>query len=63
MESLVGKLGHASRVVPPGKTSMMHMFELLGDTRQAHHRSLPLRPLVVGNFPGDMEWREHDANP
>ena len=37
LESLVGKLGHASRVVPPGKTFLRRMFELLGGTRQAHH--------------------------
>ena len=37
LESLVGKLGHAARAVPPGRTLMRRMFELLTGTRQAHH--------------------------
>ena len=37
LESLVGKLAHASQVVRPGKTFMRRMFELLAGTRLAHH--------------------------
>ena len=37
LESLVGKLGHAARVVAPGRTFMRRMFELLAGVRQAHH--------------------------
>ena len=37
LESLIGKLGHASRAVVPGKTFMRRMFELLAGVRQAHH--------------------------
>ena len=37
LESLVGRLCHASRVVKPGKTFMRHLFEALAGTRQAHH--------------------------
>lgn len=37
LESLIGKLGHACKVVRPGKTFMRHMFELMAGTRQAHH--------------------------
>ena len=37
LESLVGRLSHASRVVKPGKTFMRHLFEALTGTRQAHH--------------------------
>ena len=37
LESLVGQLGHASRVVAPGKTFMRRLFELLAGVRQAHH--------------------------
>ena len=37
LESLVGKLAHASQVVQPGKTFMRRMFELLAGTRLAHH--------------------------
>ena len=37
LESLVGQLGHASRVVAPGKTFMRQLFELLAGVRQAHH--------------------------
>ena len=49
MESLVGKLGHASRVVPPGKTSMMHMFELLGGTSP--------QPSAQTSCGGQLSWR------
>ena len=37
LELLVGQLGHASRVVAPGKTFMWQFFELLAGVRQAHH--------------------------
>ena len=37
LESLVGKLGHASRVVPPGRTFLRRLFELLRRTRRGHH--------------------------
>ena len=37
LESLVGKLGHAARVMTPGRTFMRCMFELLASVRQAHH--------------------------
>ena len=37
LESLVGRLSHASQVVKPGKTLMRHLFEALMGTRQAHH--------------------------
>ena len=38
LESLVGKLAHASRVVPPGKTFLQGFFELVkGIRRDFHH--------------------------
>ena len=37
LESIVGKLAHAARVVKPGKTFMRRMFETLAGARQAHH--------------------------
>ena len=37
LESLIGKLSHACKVVRPGKTFMRRMFELLSGTRRAHH--------------------------
>ena len=37
LESLVGKLGHAARVVTPGRTFMRRVFELLAGMRQDHH--------------------------
>ena len=37
LKSLVGKRAHASAVVPPGKTFMRRMFELLRVAQQAHH--------------------------
>ena len=33
-----GKLGHAAQVVPPGKTFMRRLFELLRGTKRAHHQ-------------------------
>ena len=37
LESLVGKLAHAARVVKPGKTFMRRLFEVLGGARLSHH--------------------------
>ena len=38
LESLVSRLGHASRVVQPGKTLMRRLFEALAGARRSHHR-------------------------
>ena len=51
LESLVGKLAHASKVVQPGKTFMRRMFELLAGTRQAHHHSR-----LSVSFRSDLLW-------
>jgi len=37
LESLVGRLCHASRVVKPGKTFMHRLFEALAGARRPHH--------------------------
>ena len=37
LESIVGKLAHASRVVKPGKTFMRRLFKLLSGVSRAHH--------------------------
>ena len=37
LESLVGRLYHASRVVKPGKTFMRHLFEVLFGALRSHH--------------------------
>ena len=37
LESVAGKLVHASHVVKPGKTFMRYLFELLSGVRKAHH--------------------------
>ena len=36
-KSLVGSLGHAGRVVQPGKTFLRRMFELLSTSKKPHH--------------------------
>ena len=36
-KSLVGSLGHAGRVVRPGKTFLRRMFELLSTSKKPHH--------------------------
>ena len=51
LESLVGKLAHASQVVQPGKTFMRRMFELLAGTRLAHHH---IR--LSKAFRSDLQW-------
>ena len=51
LESLVGKLGHAARVVPPGKTFMRRMFELMSTARKPHHRVRLSR-----EFQSDLAW-------
>ena len=38
LESLVGKLSHASRVVQPGKTFLLQLFEVLKGTPKGFHR-------------------------
>jgi len=37
LESIVGKLAHATRVVKPGKTFRRHLFKLLSGVSRAHH--------------------------
>ena len=37
LESLIGRLSHASRVVKPGKTFMRRLFEALSGARRSHH--------------------------
>jgi hypothetical protein len=51
LESLVGKLAHASTVVPPGKTFLQRMFELLGVARRAEHHIRLGAP-----FRSDLLW-------
>ena len=51
LESLVGKLAHASTVVKPGRTFLRWMFELLAGTRKAfYHVRLGL------SFQSDLLW-------
>ena len=51
LESLVGKLAHASTVVRPGKTFMRRMFELLAGVRKPHHH---IR--LSQSFQSDILW-------
>ena len=51
LESLVGKLAHAARVVRPGKTFMRRLFELLGGARKSQHHVRLSRP-----FRSDLQW-------
>ena len=37
LESLIGRLNHASRVVKPGKTFMRRLFEALAGAHRSHH--------------------------
>lgn len=51
LESLVGKLAHAAKVVKPGKTFLRRMFELLGGARRPHHH---IR--LSAAFQSDLLW-------
>lgn len=51
LESLVGRLAQASRVIRPGKTFMRRLFELLAGTRRAHHH---IRLNL--SFRSDIQW-------
>ena len=51
LESLVGKLAHAAKVVKPGRTFLRRMFELLGGARRPHHH---LRLSLA--FRSDLLW-------
>ena len=51
LESLTGKLQHASSVVKPGRTFLRRLFELLAGTRKDHHH-IPLR----GAARSDIAW-------
>ena len=51
LESLVGKLSHAAKVVKPGKTFMRRMFELMTGSRRPYHR---LRLNL--SFRSDLLW-------
>lgn len=51
LESLVGKLAHASTVVKPGKMFMRRMFELLAGTKRAFYH------IHLGrSFQSDLQW-------
>ena len=51
LESLVGKLAFATRVVRPGKTFLRRMFELLSGIRQPHHHVR-----LNAQFRSDLHW-------
>ena len=51
LESLVGKLGHAAQVVPPGKTFMRRLFELKAAMGQARGK---IR--LNNGFRSDIMW-------
>ena len=51
LESLVGKLAHACKVVRPGKTFLRRMFELVSGVRQPHHH---IR--LNAEFRSDLTW-------
>ena len=51
LESLVGKLAHAAKVVKPGKRFMLRMFELMTGPRRPYHR---LRLNL--SFRSDLMW-------
>ena len=62
MESLVGKLAHACKVVRPGKTFLRRLYQKLAQTAQPAIRSHSLqlastfRPNVVGIVHTVVEW-------
>ena len=51
LESLVGKLAFASRVVKLGKTCLRRMYELLSGIRQPHHHVR-----LSAQFKSDLQW-------
>ena len=51
LESLVGSLGHATRVVPSGKTFLCRMYELLSIPRKSHYRAR-----LNTSFKSDLLW-------
>ena len=51
LDSLVGKFGHAARVVSPGQTIVHRMFELLARVQQSHHQ---IRLSMA--FRSDLQW-------
>ncbi len=72
LQSLVGKLQHACKVVVPGRTFLRRMFELLSMTAKSQHdgkESAPYTPqpglsfefAVVAYFPFVLERGIHDA--
>ena len=62
LESLVGKLQHASKVIQPGQTFMRRMFELLRGTRRGQRFvRLNARICSGGTIYGPLEWRCYDG--
>ena len=51
LQSLVGKLSFAARVVTPGRTFMGRLFQLLRGAQRAHHRVRLSR-----SFQSDIRW-------
>ena len=51
LESLVGKLAHACKVVRPGKTFLRRMFEVVSGVHQPHHHVR-----LNAEFRSDLTW-------
>ena len=61
LQSLVGKLQHACKVVRPGRTFLRRMFELLkGRPRRQHtvHLNKMFQSDVVAHVFGGLEWHQ-----
>lgn len=66
LQSLVGKLQHACKVVCLGRSFLRRMFELLRGTAKKQHLHptqsiIPLRLEVVASIPGVLEWSCNDG--
>ena len=63
LDSLVGKLVHASQVMQPGKTFMRRLFELQKGFRKPYHQiklgRSPVGPPMVVDLHRGVKWREH----
>ena len=57
LDSLVGKLAHASQVVQPGKTFMRRLFELQKGRRKPYHQVRLCHSMQSDLRPAVSEWQ------
>ena len=68
LESLIGTLQHACKVVRPGRAFLRRMIDLLRSPQRPYHHTrlnlqlIPSRPAVVADICGGVEWHSRTTS-